>query len=363
MVVTPLGQGGAGGIDRVVDQLRAQDARSRNVELAFVVSRGKNVLGSLYNVPWVAIRIAIGALTGRLDVVHLNLASDASTYRKLILSWVCRLFGVPYVIHLHGALFHKFWPGLPAVVRSAVDSFFRNAGAVIVLGEVWRELVASRIPEAAEHIFVVPNATQSRLQASGAGITPNILFLGRLGERKGVPDLLRALAALPKDLPWTATVAGDGEIDTTRQQAKSLGISDRVNIPGWVGADDVERLVDSADILVLPSYDENLPMSVIEGMAAGLGVIATPVGATADIIEHGVTGLLVEPGDVAGLCAAVEQLASDTAWRKRLGRAAREFHREKLDAGRYVDRLSVPWAHAAASLHGSLNRNGATRSI
>ena len=115
-----------------------------------------------------------------------------------------------------------------------------------------------------------------------------------------------------------------------------------------MNTDDVERLIDKADILVLPSYIENLPMSVIEGMAAGLAVIATPVGATADIIKHDVTGLLVEPGNTAALAEALRQLASDPRMRKRLGAAAQAYHRRELDTRRYVDRLMVPWTFAAA---------------
>jgi glycosyltransferase involved in cell wall biosynthesis len=348
MVVTPLGQGGAGGIDRVVDQLRVPGEQNEGAKLTFVVSRGTHVVGSLSNIPWAAARIAIGALTRSVDVVHLNLGANASTYRKFILSLICRMSGLPYVIHLHGSRFHKFWPSLPAVVRGAVDSFFRHAGSIIVLGEVWRDMVVSHVPETADRIFVVANATRRRARSAGSGAVPNILFLGRLGERKGVPDLLLALAKLPAGLPWTATIAGDGEIHRTRQQAGSLGIEDRLTIPGWVGPEDVERLIGKADILVLPSYDENLPMSVIEGMAAGLAVVATPVGATPEVIKDGVTGLLVDPGDIAGLQEALQTLAGDAALRMSLGRAAQAFHHEKLDAGTYSDRLLVPWAHAAA---------------
>ena len=77
-----------------------------------------------------------------------------------------------------------------------------------------------------------------------------------------------------------------------------LGLVSRVAVPGWVGSDGVERLIANSSILVLPSFVENLPMSVIEGMAAGLAVVATPVGAVEEIIEHEKTGLLIPPGDV-----------------------------------------------------------------
>ncbi len=347
LVVTPLGEGGAGGIDRVVDQLRVVDVQRPNVRLRFAVSRGANILGSLYNLPFAAAQIVIGALTRQVDVVHLNLASNSSAYRKFLLSCACRTVGLPYVIHLHGGGFDKFWWALPPAGKRAIDSFFRHAGAIIVLGETSRDMVVGHLPEVAESIFIVPNATQRRSKATGSGPTPNVLFLGRLGKNKGVPDLLQALARLPAGVACTATLAGDGDVEVTMQQARALGLSERVSIPGWVGPGEVERLIDKADILVLPSYEENLPMSVIEGMAAGLAVIATPVGATEDVIKHEVTGLLVTPGHIAGIQSALERLLRDANLREKLGRAAQEFHHERLDVAGYIDRLSRPWSYAA----------------
>lgn len=347
LIVTPQGRGGAGGIDRIMDQLRVLGTGRAEVALHFAISRGPHILTSLFFVPFTAARIIVSALEGRLDLVHLNLASNASTYRKVFLSWICRLVGVPYVIHLHGSRFHKFWAALPPLRKRVVDDFFRHAGGNIVLGQVWREVLLTHLPDLEPRIRIVANATASRPAAAGNQDTPHILFLGQLGERKGVPDLLAALASLGADQPWRATVAGNGDLTTMRRLADELGLGERVSMPGWVGSRDVDGLIDSADILVLPSYDENLPMSVIEGMAAGLAVVATPVGATEDIIHHDETGLLVAPGDVEGQRAALDRLLSDRALRQRLGSAARHHHEIALDAATYLDRLLVPWQAAA----------------
>ena len=349
LVVTPLGKGGAGGIDRVVDQLRSPDVQHPDVQLDFATSRGARILASFYNVPFVAARIALGGLLRRIDVVHLNLASNSSAYRKLLLSGVCRLFRVPYVIHLHGGGFRDFWDRLPRPRKRAIDALFEKAGAIIVLGDASGTMVKERVPGTAGRIFTVPNATKRRQKATGSGEVPNILILGRLGQNKGVPDLLGALATLPSTTKWTAVIAGDGDVEETSRTTAELGLDDRVTVPGWVGPADVERLIDTSDILVLPSYEENLPMSVIEGMAAGLAVVATPVGATGDVVRDGVTGLMVRPGDVDGLHAALERLLNDAGLRARLGNEAQAFHRRKLDLDGYVARLSVPWTHAAAS--------------
>jgi len=145
------------------------------------------------------------------------------------------------------------------------------------------------------------------------------------------------------DGSWRATIAGDGDVEETRQEVGRLGLSDHVALPGWVGPNDVAELLSRSDVLVLPSFDENLPMSVIEGMAAGLAIIATPVGAVEDIIVHGDTGLLVPVGDSKAIAASIQLLLEQPQLRKTLGENARRRHSERLEIGMYFDRLVDLW--------------------
>jgi glycosyltransferase involved in cell wall biosynthesis len=174
----------------------------------------------------------------------------------------------------------------------------------------------------------------------------HILFLGRLGDRKGVPQLGEALHRMAAMPAWRATIAGDGEVEASRRKAVEYGLADRVDIPGWCDAKRVAELISTADILVLPSFSENLPLSVVEGMASGLAIVATPVGAVEDIIADGETGLLVQPGDVDGLTEALTRLVDDPALRQRLGTAALAFHREKLDVEPFAAALHDVWTAA-----------------
>jgi glycosyltransferase involved in cell wall biosynthesis len=196
---------------------------------------------------------------------------------------------------------------------------------------------------------VLPNATrQPTLPHRGGGEQAHILFLGRIGDRKGVPQLGDALARMLPIANWRATIAGDGALELARQRAVELGLADRVALPGWADADAVAALIADADIMVLPSFEENLPMSIIEGMASGLAIVATPVGAVEDIVSDGETGLLVPAGDVDALAAALTRLVTDPALRQRLGAAGLAVHRARLDIEPYVDRLAAIWKDAAA---------------
>jgi glycosyltransferase involved in cell wall biosynthesis len=182
----------------------------------------------------------------------------------------------------------------------------------------------------------------------------NVVFLGLIGKKKGVFDLVRAVPIVRKQVPQARFfLAGDGDIDAVRDLALSLGVSEAVHLPGWVAGRDKDALLASADVLVLPSHFEGLGLCILEAMAYGVPVIATRVGGIPDVVEDGVTGLLVEPGDVERLADRLVALLLDAELRQRVRVAAFKRVRERYsveavfeairqcyyDAGVVVDRV------------------------
>jgi len=156
-----------------------------------------------------------------------------------------------------------------------------------------------------------------------------------------VPELLEALASPAlAGLPWRATLAGGGPVEEFRARAAALGLAERVAFPGWIDQAAASALCAGADIMVLPSHAEGLAMSVLEGLAHGLAVVATPVGAHAEVIEPEKSGLLTPPGDVAALAAALARVVGDPALRERLGAGARQRFIDRFDARSYSARLA-----------------------
>ena len=351
LVATPSGLSGQGGIDRMMGALKGELDRQGNdaMTVRFLASRGSGhfVLSFFYMVGF-CLRMLSARFRQRADVVHINVSSCGSTYRKLVIAKCADVFGVPYVLHLHGAKYQTFWSGDDGFLSRRIRHMFERATRVVVLGRVWRDFIAHRAPAAAGRIVIIPNATEiPSLPHVGGGDSVHILFLGRIGARKGVPQLCEALQNIHHLTGWRATIAGDGDVAETRARVVSLGLADRVTLPGWVGPRDVAALLAGSDILVLPSFAENLPVSVIEGMASGLAVVATPVGAVEDIITNEETGLLVSPGNVAALTEALTRLIDDAALRTRLGMAAMAVHREQLELAPFAQALSAVWKAAA----------------
>jgi glycosyltransferase involved in cell wall biosynthesis len=155
-----------------------------------------------------------------------------------------------------------------------------------------------------------------------------LLTVGRLQAPKDPLTLVRALAELAR--PGEAVIAGDGpDRPAVESEVRRLGLESVVRLAGE--RNDVEELLAAADLFVLSSRSEGLPLSILEAMAAGLPVVASSVGGVPELVVEGETGLLVPPGDPHALAAAIERLLDDSALRRRLGAAGRTRVSEHFD--------------------------------
>ena len=343
-----------GGIDRLMDEIRRRIAATApDLDVVFITTRGPGrlIFSPIY-CALAALALIFHRLTSGRCLVHVNLASKGSTYRKLFLTWLATRLGHATVIHLHGALFHEHYRKAGAFQRDQIDRMYRDTACVIVLGSVWRDFIAETFRLPPERILVLPNASAARPPRAPEAVPPEILFLGRLGERKGVPVLVDALGRLAKaeraapDQDWRAEIAGDGDAEPYRAEIERLGLSARVNFPGWVAEAEAHQRLSRAAVLVLPSEAEGLPMSIIEAFAWGVPVVSTPVGSIPDILHDGVEGFMVPVGDAEALAKALERMIGDAELRRKLGANALAFFQANLDFAPFLEGLVRCWRAA-----------------
>lgn len=257
-----------------------------------------------------------------VGVVHLHMASRGSFARKNILQKIINFFGVKSIIHLHGAQFQEFYSAANPKKQNAIKAAFCKADKVIVLSKDWKKWtdntfnINSRIIYNSVHPITKPPIPKQTK-------TIRILFLGRLGERKGVTDLLKAFQlTLLQNPECELVLGGDGEIDKYKALSQQLNIEDHVIFSGWVSGQRKIDLLLSSHIYVLPSYAEGFPMGVLEAMSTGLAVISTTAGGIPDAITHKKDGFLIEPGDVSSLTNYMNKLLLSPKLREQIGEQA-----------------------------------------
>lgn len=274
-------------------------------------------------------------------IAHIHTCSGLTYFLDGALALLAQQRGVPVILHVHGATFDQFLDGLAPPLRAVARWLARRAARVVVLSEEWREKLNTRLPGA--RLSIIPNGVAPPPTDVVVDATPGItaLFLGNLGTRKGVWDLIACMTQVNSEVRLVL-VGGEeepGALDKARTEVMQLGLNERVIVAGpTFGADKYSWLC-SADIFVLPSYAEGLPISMLEAMATGLPMIVTPVGGIPSVITHDVDGLLVPPGDCAALVAAINRLAQDATLRQRLGTAARA----RCDAGYGIERSAAAY--------------------
>ncbi len=273
------------------------------------------------------LRLVVLLLRRRVGLVHCHVAMKGSFWRKSVFALVSRIAGVPVVFHLHGGVMKTFVARQPVVVQRLIGWILARQSAVVVLSESWRAYVISISPSATVAILpnyvAVPAARYPDFHDGGAGV--NVLFLGLIGVGKGVYDLLPAFKEAIAEVPGLRLIiGGNGEVDRAKALAVELNIQDRVEFAGWVSGEKKEELFRRAQIYVLPSYHEGLPVSLLEAMSWQLPVISTHVGAIPEVVRQGVDGLLLDAGDRVALASAIVELARSDALRLRMGVAARQ---------------------------------------
>jgi glycosyltransferase involved in cell wall biosynthesis len=256
-----------------------------------------------------------------VKLVHMHFTERGSFTRKAIYVALAHAFGRKTLLHLHGAEFLLFFQTAKPWLQRWIKHTLDTTEGIVVLSKSWRVDLAHITQN--PNIFVVYNPIvipeqSPSVTVSTTELTPKapvrMIFLGRFGQRKGVFDLLNAVAQLcsasTPDPGFTIDLYGDGEIDTVRTMIDQLNLTSVVRVNGWIRGQAKHKVLTEADVLVLPSYNEGLPMAILEAMAYGLAVISSPVGGIAEAVTHGKNGLLVPAGDVTGLAQALQLLAS-----------------------------------------------------
>jgi glycosyltransferase involved in cell wall biosynthesis len=351
VIVSPGGIESGGGIGRQMGYfLKEQERNGLGAIYTVVDPRGPRFIdGSvLYIFPAMfylalsVLRLLQARLFGGSGLAHINIAGRGSTVRKIILAMVARSVGLPYLLHVHDPNYAEEYNRRGALMRFLIHQTFRGAAKILALGSRDQLALSALLGLPSSAIAVLHNAVPDPQPTKS--MRPNdecrLVFLGSLSERKGLPELIRALASPAlRARRWRATLAGDGRVDEFRRLALEVGIAERVEFPGWVDQAGVRAVCEPADVLVLPSHAEGLAMSVLEGLSYGLAVITTPVGAHTEVIEPEVSGLFVPPGDVEALSAALARVIDDPALRARLGVGARRRFLEKFHVRGYAEQL------------------------
>lgn len=251
------------------------------------------------------------------DIIHIHSSFGSSYYRKMPFIYMASWAKKPIVNHIHGADFDEFYVNACNKKKEQIKKVYNKCSVLIALSTEWKERLSQIVPE--ERVKVIENystlhedALAERLQRRSNN---TVLFLGEIGKRKGCYDIPAVVAAVVKAVPDVKFILGGAgsQIDekAVKELFKEKGVADHVVLPGWVRGIDKDKLLRESDIFFLPSYNEGMPMSVLDAMGYGIPVVSTNVGGIPKIVRDGENGCCCVAGDVKAMTAGIVRLLID----------------------------------------------------
>jgi glycosyltransferase involved in cell wall biosynthesis len=297
-----------GGISAVLNSYKTEIKYAR-----FLSSTSAKGMFATYFVFMLAvIKLPFYRLFTGIKIVHIHSSSRGSWVRKSMLVKWTKLLGFKVVWHCHSGHFIEF---AQSKGLDNVRNVLYKCSAIILLTDSWIDFFTKKL--ALSNVLVVKNIVgrPEKIERDANSPVINILFLGAIGKLKGVYDILEMAKQHKTELACKVKiiVGGNGENDKFTSMIEEYQISEIVEFVGWVAGDKKKQLLNSSHIMLLPSYVEGLPISILEGMAYKMPIITTPVGGIPDIVKDGVNGKFMTPGNVDELFEAINYYIKNRA--------------------------------------------------
>lgn len=276
-----------------------------------------------------------------IGIIYVHVSHYASFFRKSLFAFVGRVFKKTIIFHMHGSDFDIFYRECPDLIKKYIRYTLSKTTKLIVLTNEWKNFYKSITDD--KKIEVVYNSVnvpeRNKYNADGCYIT----YLGMLCNRKGIYDILKVIPDILSGFPDVKFVlAGDGEINKVRSEVQKYAsdFSHNIIVPGWIDKQQKNEILEKTVIYLLPSYNEGLPMSVLEAMSYGIPVITTNIGGLSEVIKTDKHGVLISPGDVDELKGSILRLLEDRQIRMDISNCCYNEILNNFNANFFIKRIS-----------------------
>ena len=258
--------------------------------------------------PFLWIRFGLRLILDRsIEIVHIHGSSRGSFSRQYPFFLIAKqLFGKTIVYHVHSGAYDTFYSNASAFKQRQIKYMVENSDVIASLSKEWKYYFSSNFK--AREVIIINNIVPFNLEPKISVIEPlKILFLGKLGRNKGIFDLLECLRLNKSKFENKVElyVGGNGEVEKFKGLIDEYSLQKMVHYLGWVDGSKKEQLLQDSDIMILPSYSEGLPISLLEAMSFAMPLISTHVGGISNILFHNQNGQVIEPGNIEDLTKSI----------------------------------------------------------
>ncbi|MEQ5978999.1 glycosyl transferase [Bacillus cereus] len=329
-----------GGITRVVKNYIQAGLNEKTDLEYFPTYYGSNHFVNIvyFIIQYVKLFFKLNILKKKYDIAHIHMSYRGSFIRKSKIIKMLHKNGIPIVLHMHGSQFKDFYNESSDKRKKDIVDALNKVTVILALGEQWKEYYKSI---STAKVVSLDNAVFPKNVSSNYQDAVYITTMGVLSQRKGTYDLIEVGAKLKGkiDNKYKFVLAGDGEIDKVKKKIAEMELEDLFVVPGWISDETkIEEIYRKSAIYVLPSYNEGMPMSILEAMSYGLPVISTDVGSIASVVEED-NGFVIKPGDVSTLANNIIYLLNNKSHIEKIGENNAEKIRTKYNVYNSLDKM------------------------
>lgn len=261
-------------------------------------------------------------------LVHIHTSSFMGFYEKGVLVLISKIFKCKTILHIHGGAFKDFY--IKARFKGLIKFILNSSSSVVVLSNMWFSWFGEIVDE--NKLTIVPNGVnvnnEKKMRVNKTNDTLKFLFLGRLVRDKGLYEVVEAVKLLEEESykDYKIIFAGEGiEKNKLEQEILTNNQDHVIEVLGKVTGEDKNIVLSNSNVFLLPSYNEGMPISLLEAMGEGHYVIASNVGAVPEVIRNNNMGKIISPRSVASLVSAMKEVLENRDLYKKLGEGNKVF--------------------------------------
>jgi glycosyltransferase involved in cell wall biosynthesis len=268
-----------------------------------------------------------------IRIVHIHGASYGSFYRKFICFIIVKYFFRKKVIyHVHGGGYHLFYSRSNKFNQKLVELFINNVDFLICLSGKWKSYYEQNFTS--EKIGIISNIIDYPNENINIRKSPTLtfLFLSLICNNKGIFDLLHVISEEKEKYKGKLRliIGGNGEIERLKNLIKDQQLEDLVEFVGWITNKEKDAWLQKANVYILPSYNEGLPISILEAMSYGQAIISTNVGGIPEIVVPDKNGILIDPGNLEQIKSSIDYFIDQPEKAKDYGKESKQMVKKHL---------------------------------
>ena len=280
----------------------------------------------------------------RPELVHMHTSFGPSFYRSALFINKAASSGIPIVNHIHGADFDEFYRNASEKKKKKIRNIYGKCDEIVTLSDEWKDMIAETTDADKIHVicnYSIPQAKEEIEHIAEKRYNNHqVLFLGEIGKRKGAYDLPDVIASVcEKDPNAGFVIAGEGSAKEEVQRLIHKSCIDNVRFPGWVRGAEKKKLLTESSVYFLPSYQEGMPMSILDAMGYGLPIVSTDVGGIPKIVWDGENGAICRPGDKDKMAKALLRYLSNEKLQHDAGMKSLEIVENEYSLEKHIDKI------------------------